>query len=259
MYEYESRSKFIGAVTATAFAAILLGITATSSIRAASSPSDMEILMALNPEEIPEIEPEEEPQKIEVTAGIEPRAEVPKPKEPVKLVQKAESNVEGNRANEAPESTIGDNGDVDVNEPERPVEINKRALFSSSNNTAKDTIQQQVAAKVTESLKAGHAQGNTTTGNPEGEPSAKLEGRTTVGALPIPEYTAQQTGKVVVKIVVDRDGNVLKATAGAPGTTITDSSLRESAKKAALKAKFNVSRTAPEVQEGTITYVFRLK
>ena len=33
----------------------------------------------------------------------------------------------------------------------------------------------------------------------------------------------------------------------------------EEAKEAALKAQFNVSSTAAVVQEGTITYIFKLK
>ena len=163
------------------------------------------------------------------------------------------------RPNVSPESTVGDKGDVEVPEPPREKEINKRALFSSAHNTDKDTVAQQVADKVSDALKAGHTQGNTKTGNPEGQPSAKLEGRTVVGSLPVPSFTRGDGGKVVVKIVVNQDGKVISAVPGAPGTTVSDSELWASARKAALGAHFNVSRTAPEAQEGTLTYIFRVR
>jgi hypothetical protein len=40
---------------------------------------------------------------------------------------------------------------------------------------------------------------------------------------------------------------------------VTDRTLWKAAEEAARKAKFNVSRNAPESQQGTITYVFKLK
>ena len=227
-----------------------------ASISATAKHQDTEILM-LDPEEIPE--PEPEPQKIEVAAGVEPRTEEPRPKDPVKLVQRSEAQTVAKRPNVSQESTVGDKGDVEVPEPPREKEINKRALFTSAQNSDKDTLAQQVAEKVSEKLTAGHTSGNTTTGNPEGQPSARLEGRTTVGALPVPSFTRGEGGRVVVKIVVNQDGKVISAIPGAPGTTLNDSELWASAKKAALGAHFNVSRTAPEAQEGTITYIFKVR
>ena len=64
---------------------------------------------------------------------------------------------------------------------------------------------------------------------------------------------------MVVKIKVDQYGKVLEAVPGAQGTTVTDKTLWEAAKKAALNASFNMSSDAPAVQEGTITYIFKLE
>ena len=80
-----------------------------------------------------------------------------------------------------------------------------------------------------------------------------------MGSLPLPSYDVQKAGRVVVKITVNQDGKVTSAVPGAAGTTVNDASLWASAKKAALRAQFNVSRSAPESQEGTITYVFKLR
>ena len=242
-------------MSAIGFALLAFVLCSYTNMSATVKPHDTEILIDMEPEELPE----PEPQKIEVAAGRQPRTEEPQPKQPVKLVQRSEAQTAAKRPNLSQESTVGDKGDVEVPEPPREKEINKRALFSSAHNSDKDTLARQVADKVSESLTAGHPQGNTTTGTTEGEPSAKLEGRTVVGYLPLPAFESGDGGRIVVKIVVNREGKVISATPGAAGTTISDSRLRESARKAALGAHFNVSQSAPEAQEGTITYIFKVK
>lgn len=93
----------------------------------------------------------------------------------------------------------------------------------------------------------------------EGGNSYYLEGRLLIGELPKPKHPGNQSGKVVVKIYVDRNGNVLKAEPGQKGTTITDPEYLKAAKVAALQAKFEPKNIAPEIQEGKIIYVFRLR
>lgn len=189
--------------------------------------------------------------------GTRPRAEVPTKE--IKLVQQSEAQHLGTKTNEAQEATVGDKGDVEVPEPPRK-EINKRALFSSANNKSqKDTLAAQTAREVTDALKAGHALGNTKTGETSGEPKANLKGRTLNGTLPRPSYPVQKSGVVVVKIWVDNYGIVQKAVAGADGTNVTDKDLWNAARNAAMKASFNMSADAPAMQEGTITYIFKLK
>lgn len=67
---------------------------------------------------------------------------------------------------------------------------------------------------------------------------------------------SQETGKVVVSITVDRDGNVTEARPGARGSTTTSAYLFAKAKEAAMKAKFNASPEAADIQKGTMTFVF---
>ena len=189
--------------------------------------------------------------------GTKPRAEVPSKE--IKLVQQSQAQNLGTKTNEAQEATVGDKGDVEVPEPPRK-EINKRALFSSAKNkTEKDTLAAQTAREVTDALKAGHALGNTKTGETSGEPKANLKGRTLNGSLPRPSYPVQATGTVVVEIWVDNYGNVQKAIAGSEGTTVTNTELWNEARKAAMGAHFNMSADAPAMQKGTITYIFKLK
>lgn len=105
-------------------------------------------------------------------------------------------------------------------------------------------------------------------GNPNGNPDATspkgssgsgvsydLGGRSSK-FLPRPEYNSPETGTVVVSITVDRNGKVIKAIAGAKGTTTTDGGLKELARQAAMRATFDAKPGAPEEQVGTITYKF---
>lgn len=76
--------------------------------------------------------------------------------------------------------------------------------------------------------------------------------------LPTPVYPTEKSGRVVVKVWVDRSGHVVQAEPGDRGTTTFDAQLLEAAKQAALRATFDVDSRAPARQVGTITYVFRL-
>lgn len=76
---------------------------------------------------------------------------------------------------------------------------------------------------------------------------------------PVLSDQSQETGKVVVDITVDQDGNVVTATPGGRGSTTTSSYLFRLAKEAAMKAKFNGSPDGADIQRGTITFVFVLQ
>ncbi|WP_455511464.1 energy transducer TonB [Butyricimonas paravirosa] len=73
--------------------------------------------------------------------------------------------------------------------------------------------------------------------------------------LPIPVYKCEFGGKIVVAVVVNRQGRVIKAEV-VDAESNKDDSLREVAVDAALKSEFNVDEKAPERQAGTITYNF---
>lgn len=203
---------------------------------------------------------QEQPVKVKQNwNGTHATAAEPDRTQPINLVQASEAQHEGTKSNEAPEAKVDDFGDVDVPDPEPKKEIDRRALFRTADNkTQKDTLAQQTAEKVSDALKAGHALGNTKTGDKAGTPNAKLEGRTLNGSIPKPAYGVQASGKVVVDIWVDNYGDVQKAVAGAEGTTVTDKTLWQEARKSALNTHFNMSAEAPALQKGTITYIFNL-
>ncbi len=75
-------------------------------------------------------------------------------------------------------------------------------------------------------------------------------------SLPKPKYNSAEQGKVVVAIIADKQGNIIRAEAGAQGTTTTNQQLWKEAENAAKKSKWTAKPDAPEEQKGTITYIF---
>ncbi|MEQ8907651.1 MAG: energy transducer TonB [Vicingaceae bacterium] len=87
--------------------------------------------------------------------------------------------------------------------------------------------------------------------------SYNLSGRNMIGSPKI-EDDSQEEGTVVVEIIVDRYGKVVRAEPGARGSTTTDPTLYKKAKEAALKTRFNAKPDAAESQKGTMTFIFIL-
>lgn len=70
------------------------------------------------------------------------------------------------------------------------------------------------------------------------------------------EQNCNEYGLVVVRIEVNRQGNVIKAEPGVRGTTNTDPCLLEPAKKIALSHKWPADSNAPERQIGFVSINF---
>jgi periplasmic protein TonB len=136
--------------------------------------------------------------------------------------------------------------------------VNKKALYTGKKTDSNSTGSEGVAGGTgnqgsvngsTDSKVRGEGSGN--------GPTFSLDGRTQL-SIPKPDYNYQVEGKVVVDIIVDNLGNVVRATPGARGSTTTDVNLYSAARKAAMTAKFDRKSDAPPTQKGTITYVFIL-
>ena len=72
--------------------------------------------------------------------------------------------------------------------------------------------------------------------------------------IPIPTYQCETFGKVILDIVVNRDGKVINATITSASTN--DDCLRQAALRSAKKARFNASYKALDKQKGSVTYIF---
>lgn len=103
----------------------------------------------------------------------------------------------------------------------------------------------------------GSANGNNTTGANSGNAGYgeyDLGGRGIIGSLPRPVFNVNASGKVVVRITVDAQGNVIAAEP-TTGTTTANQALRTAAVDAARKARFSIQENAGNVT-GRITYYF---
>lgn len=91
----------------------------------------------------------------------------------------------------------------------------------------------------------------------------KVQGRVTVSFslvdpvrharhLEVPAYQCEGGGEVVVRITVDRSGEVTHASVASGG----DDCMRETAVRAARRSLFDINETAPARHTGTITYIF---
>jgi hypothetical protein len=148
-----------------------------------------------------------------------------------------------------------------VKRQEKPI-LNQNALFkkrntnneNSSNAGTFGTYSQQ-GSGIGDGSGTGKGQG-TGTGIGNGV-SFSLEGRTAM-SLVKPKGDFQTSGKVVVEITVDKNGNVISAIPGVKGSTTLDEFLLQIAKDAAMSSKFS-SNPKSTIQKGTITYRFILQ
>lgn len=95
----------------------------------------------------------------------------------------------------------------------------------------------------------------------EGGMSFNMKGRKML-SKPFVREKSQEEGKVVVDLVVDREGNVIRAKAGGKGTTYTqNTALWKKLEEESMKIKFSPANNpyTPEEQRGTVTYVFILE
>ncbi|MBP3256679.1 MAG: hypothetical protein J6M23_01590 [Bacteroidales bacterium] len=251
----EKSSNVTGIVATLLFHALGLGVLLTGGLTYLDPPP---------PERTPlliEFEVEQVQEKRAPTrTGRQPQAETVDRTKPVELVQKAESPHVNDRPNTTPETRSDTHGDVEVPapEPEEP-KLDPRASFPGMSKKDDKATTPHSASEASEGFKAGQADGNTPQGKTEGTANAHVKGRNVVGTLPKPSYNSQTEGIVVVQVKVDQYGTVTEAIPGAEGTTVTDKTLWNAARSAALKAHFNQSASAPALQTGTITYIFKLK
>lgn len=84
-----------------------------------------------------------------------------------------------------------------------------------------------------------------------------LSGRTLGRKGKVPQECNQE-GRVVVEIIVDKNGKVIQATPGVKGTTNTDPCLLAPARKTAMMHEWNSDSKAPSRQKGFVVVNFKL-
>ncbi len=74
--------------------------------------------------------------------------------------------------------------------------------------------------------------------------------------LPIPAFKCENSGRVRVEIIVNRNGKVIKASVIQKESNTTDENLHEAALSAAYRSQFNADNKSPVKQIGSITFNF---
>lgn len=160
----------------------------------------------------------------------------------------------------AADKTVNETPTTTKPEPPKEPEINKNALFNGAKSKTKSDnggSEGKTYGGGNQGKEGGDPNSNRYDGQPgKGGAGFSLAGRS-AKALPSPTANGGKEGKVVVKIWVDRDGNVTQTSAPEKGSTLTDQAYVNQSKTAAMRAKFSPKADAPETQTGTITYVFR--
>jgi hypothetical protein len=77
--------------------------------------------------------------------------------------------------------------------------------------------------------------------------------------LVTPNDDGQKTGKIAVRISINKEGVVIDATPGVKGTTLNDRELWQKCKDAVMGARLNQSSSAPDIQVGVVVFNFKVK
>ena len=152
-----------------------------------------------------------------------------------------------------------------VEQPKKPVEPtpDPKALYpgkKNNNGQGSSGSEGQTGNPGDQGSPDGSPDSKNYTGNGKGDSgiSYDLAGRSMTRKPNISDQS-QETGKVIIEIVVDKDGNVTTVNGPARGSTTSAPVLVAKAKQAAKNAKFSKSPSGVEEQRGTITFVFKFE
>lgn len=205
------------------------------------------------------------------------------------LTQENEEAIKINQAKEAKRKA--DEAAADAKRKAEAVENKKKAeaaKIAKQKKDAEDKARQEQEAKkrALDAMMGGLNKSNGTAsgsegddnkagdkGQPDGDPYATsyygspgsgsgtggygLNGRSLVNKGKV-QQECNESGRVVVKIVVDRNGKVISAEPGVRGTTNNNPCLLEPAKKTAFMHKWNLDSNAPNQQVGFVVVNFKL-
>ena len=205
----------------------------------------------------------EEPSKAERPNHTKPTKVTKAPPTPQKTqVEQSDKKVVTQNTEDAPEVT--DNS-------KKP---SKTISTEPAKKPAKPTVNQNALYKGKPNGGTGEGDGTTNTpgnqGNPNGSTLTNNYNGTGSGngglqmaqrnfvSKPAVSDDNRRTGRVVVDIRVDKNGNVVYASAGAKGTTITDPNLLQRCEDAVRNSKLNASENAPDTQVGKVVFVFKV-
>ena len=145
-----------------------------------------------------------------------------------------------------------------------PSKSTKDALSNILNSPESDGKTEKSQGNDTKAGDQGQADGNPYANSYYGSPGTSgtgvsygLNGRTLMSTGKVPQ-DCNEEGRVVVRIEVNKNGNVISAVPGVRGSTNTHPCLLEPAQKTALMYRWNLDDKAPSRQIGFVVINFKL-
>ncbi len=219
------------------------------------------------------------------------KEEVAEPNNRNNDIQQSEKLEKNDQESKAPDKTVSkitsksvttEKSDVVVNVKEKKKEVSEKPNIPNKESTSQqkesddankraefEQAKKQFGELIGKGAAANNNSGNA--GDPAGDPNADnlsgiSKGKGNIGGglaergvifEPEIEENSQKSGKVVVRVCVDKNGSVVEAKYTQKGSTTTDTDLVNVAVEGSKRYKF--SKTPIEKQCGTITIEFKLK
>lgn len=205
----------------------------------------------------------EEPSKAERPNHTRPTKVTPAPAtEQKSQPEESDKKVVTQNTEDAPEvnSSKKPSKTVSTTPPAKPAKptVNQNALYKGKSNGGTGEGDGTTNTPGNQGKPTGSTLANNYNGNGSGNGGLQMAQRSFVNK-PTVDDDHRSTGRIVVEIHVDKNGNVLYAQAGAKGTTITNYSLFMKCENAVKNAKLNSSDNAPDTQVGYVTFVFKVR
>jgi outer membrane biosynthesis protein TonB len=136
--------------------------------------------------------------------------------------------------------------------------VNQNALYKGKTNNASGEGDGTTGTPGNQGKTTGSTLTNNYNGTGSGNGGNLMMSQRSFTSRPAITDDGRQTGKVIVDIRVDKNGNVVYARAGARGTTITNSALLQKCEDAVRNSHLNPLESAPDPQIGTVVFVFKV-
>ncbi|WP_158990213.1 energy transducer TonB [Mucilaginibacter sp. L196] len=138
----------------------------------------------------------------------------------------------------------------------KPV-VNQNALYKGKTNNGTGSGDGTTNTPGNQGKPTGSTLTNNYNGTGSGNGGNLSLGQRSFVTRPVVTDEKRRTGKIVIDIHVDKNGNVIYAESGR-GTTMTDYDLIQKCENAVRSAKINAVETAPDTQQGTVVFVFKV-
>jgi outer membrane biosynthesis protein TonB len=194
-----------------------------------------------------------QPDKVTPTPPTEEKSDAETSDKDV-VTQNTEDAPEVAATTKKPNKTVAKEPTKEVPNPK----VNQNALYTGKTNNATGQGDGNTGTPGNQGKTTGSTLTNNYDGTGSGNGGNLMMSQRNFTSRPAITDDGRHTGKVVVEIRVDKNGNVIYARAGARGTTIVNSALLQKCEDAVKNSRLNPLESAPDPQVGTVVFVFKV-